>query len=78
MVMDVLIRDVILTGVEEGETLGFEIERGHLGSTQVELSNYLGPEPVAVGTFEWGGINPGERNAYPIQVPAAALLDAAP
>jgi len=78
MVMDVLIRDVILTGVEEGETLGFEIERGHLGSTQVELSNYLGPEPVAVGTFEWGGINPGERNAHPIQVPAAALLDAAP
>ena len=73
-----MIADILLTETEGGGTLVFEIERGHLGSTQVELSNYLGAEPVVVETFVWDGINPGERNATTVQIPAKVLLNSVP
>jgi hypothetical protein len=73
-----MIVDLLLTVAEDGATLVFEIERGHLGSTQVELANYSLDEPVVVETFVWGGINPGERNAITVQIPAAELLTPAP
>ena len=73
-----MIADILLTDTEGGGTLVFEIERGHLGFTQVELSNYLGTEPVVVETFVWGGINPGERNATTVQIPAGVLLNSVP
>jgi glycoprotein endo-alpha-1,2-mannosidase len=76
-VVDVTV-DLLFSGLEAGGTLVFEIERGHLGFTQVELFNYVGPEPVAVQAFTWGDINPGERNAATFPVPAEVLLHAKP
>lgn len=72
-----MVADILLSEVQDGGTLVFEIERGHLGSTQVEVFNYLGAEPVLVSTLVWDGINPGERNAYTVQVDSAALLSSA-
>ncbi|MBN1977923.1 MAG: hypothetical protein JW918_11015 [Anaerolineae bacterium] len=73
-----MVVDVLFANCESGGTLVFEIERGHLGSTRVELSNYLGATPVVVGTFVWDGINPGERNATTVQIPAEKLAAPAP
>ena len=73
-----MIVDILVTGTEEGKPLVFEIERGHLGSTRVELSNYQGAEPVVVATFVWGGIASGDRNAHQFQVPLSTLLSGAP
>jgi hypothetical protein len=73
-----MVTDILLTEVQDGESLVFEIERGHLGTTQVELFNYLGAEPVFVHTLVWDGINPGQRNARTIQVDSTALVTPAP
>jgi glycoprotein endo-alpha-1,2-mannosidase len=73
-----MVVDILFANCESGGTLVFEIERGHLGSTQVELFNYLGTEPVVVGTFVWDGINPGERNATTVQIPADKLVAPVP
>jgi glycoprotein endo-alpha-1,2-mannosidase len=70
-----MVFDLLLSGLADGGTVVFEVERGHLGATRVEVSNYLGTEPVVVQTFEWGDISPGERNAATFQVPADALLE---
>ena len=69
-----MIVDILFTGWESGGTVVFEIERGHLGSTQVELSKYVEDEPVIMETFEWGGISGDGRNASTIQIPAEELL----
>ncbi len=73
MVVDIFFADLDPEGM-----LVFEIERGHLGSTQVELHNYLGSEPVVIETFWWDGINPDERNTLTVQTPAAGLLGSTP
>jgi hypothetical protein len=73
-----MIVDILVNDAEEGGMLDFEIERGHLGSTQVELSNYQGAEPVVVETLVWDGIAPGERNAQAFQVLLSSLLGPAP
>jgi hypothetical protein len=72
------IMDVLLTDVEDEATLTFQIERGHLGSTQVELSNYLEAEPATIETAVWSGINPGEHNEYSFQIPIALLTISSP
>ena len=70
-----MIVDILLTGWESEGMLVFEIERGHLGSTQAELCKYSAVEPVVVETFVWDGIRSGERNAITVQIPAEALLN---
>jgi hypothetical protein len=72
-----MVVDILLTNVTDGVPLLFEIERGHLGSTQVELSSYAGSEPVVVQTFVWDEIAAGERNAHTFQIPLASLLSPA-
>lgn len=70
--------DILLSGTEGGEPLVFEIERGHLGSTMVELTSFRGAEPVVVEHLVWDGIAPGERNAHMFEVPVSSVLDVAP
>jgi hypothetical protein len=69
-----MVVDILLSDAEDGDVLVFEIERGHLGATQVELSSYQGSEPIAVGKLVWDGVAPGEANAQRFQVPMASLL----
>jgi hypothetical protein len=73
-----VIVDILLVHAEGEERLGFEIERGHLGATEVELANYLRAEPVAVATFEWGEIHSDPRNAQVFWIPATDLLNPKP
>lgn len=70
--------ETYLSDIKKGGMLVFEIERGHLGSTQVEVSNYLGEKEVLVGTLVWGKINPGDRNAQQFEIPAEKLTTPAP
>ena len=73
-----MVVDILLSDVKGAGTLVFEIERGHLGWTQVELFNYLGAERVVVKTFVWDAINPGQRNVHTVQIDSAVLLNSAP
>ncbi len=73
-----MVVDVLLTGLEPGGTLVFAIERGGLGSTTVELMNYLGATPSLVDTFWWGGNNLDERNTLTVETPASGLLGSSP
>ncbi len=70
--------DILLAKAPETGPLVFRIERGHLGSTQVELYNTLGPEPVLVQMLDWGGINPGEANAQTFEVRRGLLYQPVP
>ena len=70
--------DILLTGTQEDEPLVFEIERGHLGSTPVELSSYLGTKPSSSRSFVWDGIAPGERNAHQFQIPISSVVELVP
>jgi hypothetical protein len=73
-----MVVDVLLVNPQNNENLMFEIERGHLGWTRVELSNYSGAEPMLVETLEWAGIRPSGRNAHSFQIPFASLSNPAP
>jgi serine/threonine-protein kinase len=68
-----LVFDVLFTHMDPDGTLVFEIERGHLGLTQVELFNDLGPEPIFTERLRWGGVVDGDRNAVTFEVPASKL-----
>jgi hypothetical protein len=73
-----IVADILVSGWESGGTLVFEIERGHLGWTMVELSSYVDGAPVLAETFTWGGIAAGERNAATFNVSADALFGSIP
>lgn len=73
-----MVADVLLSDVPEDATVVFEIERGHLGSTTVELMNYLSNEPAIVETASWGGIRSTGRNYSRFEVPAGLFLRPAP
>ena len=73
-----IVADVLVSGWESGGTLVFEIERGHLGWTQVELLQLVEGEPVLVETFAWGGITSGERNAATFPISADVLFGPEP
>lgn len=64
---------------EEEITLNFQIDRGYLGNTRVELANCSGGEPIVVKTFVWSGINPAvDSNTAVFQLEAAELQTLAP
>ena len=73
-----MIFEFSITNIEDGRALVFEIERGDLGTTKVELFNYLGTDPVLVETFESIGINSDERNASSFQLSAETFLNKSP
>ncbi len=68
-----LIADMSFTNIDPDGALVFEIERGHLGWTEVEVMNYLGTEPVAAGAFVWDKIAPTNPNTRRFELPAASL-----
>jgi hypothetical protein len=73
-----MILDILFTGWESWGTLVFEIERGNIGSTQVEFYEVLEDEPVLLETLEWGGISGDGRNALSFQIPVEALFGEMP
>ena len=67
--------DVGLSGIKTDRTIMFEIERGNLGSTQVEVMNYLRESPLSIGTYNWSKIKAAPPNAYTFEVPATSLME---
>ena len=65
-----MVVDVLFSELDEGDTLTFEIERGHIGATTVTLYNYQGSEPRAIQQFVWDGIAGDERNTQAFQISA--------
>jgi hypothetical protein len=67
--------DLSLMEVDPAAVLAFEIERGNIGWTKVELFDLSGPEPALVATHTWGGIvETAGPNAYRFELPAASLV----
>jgi predicted amidohydrolase YtcJ len=73
-----MVVDALLNNLGPDAVLHFEVERGGLGSTQVEMYNTLGPVPILVDTIQWGGTSPGDRNVYSVDLPAAGYLVKSP
>lgn len=72
-----MVWDVQFSGLQPGQDLILQIDRGGLGATQVAIFNYVGDAPVLVKTFRWGGVTSG-RNSNKIAIPAAALMSPTP
>jgi alpha-amylase len=73
-----MVVEVLFSDWESEGTVVFEIDRGHIGYTQVELSRHVGAEWAVVQTLRWDGIIPEGRNARSSEVPAAALFGGIP
>ncbi len=73
-----LIADAFLTELDPQGPLVFEIERGHIGSTQVEISSYQDGTPRVVAVLAWGGISSGPRNTEVFDVCSEAFTGTRP
>jgi serine/threonine protein kinase len=72
--VDLLI-DISLLGADPDGQLAFEIQRGSIGWTKVEIFNFNGPDPVLVDTFIWGGlVGTDGLNPYRFKLPAASVV----
>jgi serine/threonine protein kinase len=67
--------EVSLSGLKKDGAIVFEIDRGHLGSTQVEVLNNLMETPVSIGVYEWAKIKPTPPNTYTFEVPTGSLIE---
>ena len=67
--------DILITDLDPGGALIFEIERGHIGRTEVEIMNFVTDEPILIDTFLWAGINEGPRNAIQFEIPASLIIE---
>jgi hypothetical protein len=68
-----LIADALLTELDPKGPLVFEIERGHIGSTQVEISSFQDEIPRVVAVLTWDGISSGGRNVQVFDVSSEAF-----
>jgi hypothetical protein len=73
-----LVAEANLTNLESASSLVFEIDRGHIGSTQVEISSYSEVTPTVVAVLTWDGINASERNVQTYEVSPQPFLGSAP
>jgi glycoprotein endo-alpha-1,2-mannosidase len=72
-----MIWDVLLSGLTEGQDLILQVDRGNIGATQVTIYNNINATPVAVGSFNWGGVTT-DRNSHSIHIAATELINPAP
>jgi len=69
-----MIVEVLLSAQEMRGPVVFKIERGDIGSTQVEFSRYVDEEWLVIRTISWGGITGDGINAYSIEIPVEELF----
>lgn len=73
-----LVLEVYFAELERGATLVFEIERGHIGSSKVEIQQVLEEGPRTITQFSWDGAQTAGSNSQRYEVAADAFLDPAP
>jgi glycoprotein endo-alpha-1,2-mannosidase len=69
-----LTMDMYLGDIDPDGEVAFEIGRGHLGSTTVQILVHQATALLEAGSFTWAGVNPGEENVSKVSVPSSALL----
>jgi hypothetical protein len=73
-----LVVEALLTDLEQANPLTFEIDRGHIGTTQVEISSYSGETLTVVAILTWDGIQSGEMNTQTYEVSPQPFLGEGP
>ena len=73
-----LVADAFFTELDPEGMLEFEIERGHIGSTQVEISSYQDEIPRVIAVLTWDGISSGPRNTRVFDVSSEAFVGTRP
>lgn len=71
-----MVVDLMLIGLAEGESLEFQIERGGLGWTEVDLMVPVDGEPRLIETLRWYGQGGDGRNTRTFSIPADLFLGA--
>lgn len=69
-----LVVEVLITELDPEGKLVFEIDRGHIGSTQVEIRSNQGETPRVIAVLSWDGISSGHRNTKTFDVVSGVLI----
>jgi len=72
-----MIADLSITEESLTSNLVFEIDRGYIGMTTVEISNFHCDQPGVVETFTWDGIQPSGENFQRFMIPITQLFEPA-
>ena len=72
-----MIADLSITEESLAGDLVFEIDRGHIGMTTVEISNFHCGQPGVIETFTWDGIQPSGENFQRFTIPIIQLFEPA-
>lgn len=70
-----LVADLSITEDILGGDLVFEIDRGHIGATTVEISNFACGQPGVVETLTWEGVQPSAENTQRFKMLVAKLYE---
>jgi hypothetical protein len=70
-----LIMNLLFMNLDPESNQIFEIARGHLGMTEVEILNYTGDEPVPIETIRWDEVAEGDRNAMHFEIPTSLFME---
>ena len=66
--------EVSLGDLQADEILRFEIERGHIGETRVEIMGYRDETPHQVAVLTWDGVAEGDKNVQAYEVSPRPFL----
>jgi len=69
-----MVAEIMFSPWDGVRTVVLKIERGDIGSTEVEFSRYVGDEWVVIKTVNWGGITGDGANQFSIKIPAVQLF----
>ena len=72
-----LVADLSITEDGLGGDLVFEIDRGHVGKTTVDISSFVCGQPSVVETLTWEDIQPSGENIQQFTMPIARLFEPA-
>ena len=70
-----LVAELFFTEDSMRENLEFEIDRGHIGATTVEIYSYACGHPTLVDTFIWEENQPFGENIQSFSIPATQLSE---
>lgn len=74
-----MVVDVVLSGVQAGRPLSFEIRRGSLGQTTITLMDASAAPPRQVKLVTWSGmVGSAGLNPFDFSVPAESFLPSSP
>lgn len=73
-----IVVEALLTEIMPGQDLLFEIDRGHIGATRIEIQSTEGVCPGEIAVFTWEGIKPVGRNAQTFDVSSESLIGGLP